>query len=476
MRRLRSFLKLIALSKISLLGAAIVTSAFLGDMILIFGELFVFESNPYIGIISYMVFPGIMTLGLLMIPLGIFWNLKRHGKGYSAQAVTQLIESRRLDRMHVIQIIFILSLVNLVIFAIVGYRGFHFTESREFCGSLCHEVMHPELAAYTRSPHSEISCVECHIGPGAGWFVKSKLSGMRQVIAVLSKSYSRPIETPIHNLRPAREVCEVCHRPEIFHGNRIRVIQHFDSDEENTKTYTVLNMRVGGGGEHGRRAHGIHWHVSKEHQVVYHATDPRRENIVWVKLKSTGGASRVWRQPGFETPDEEVEPKSRLMDCVDCHNRPTHIFLPPDVALDEWMAAGEIDSKIPWIRKLAEEVLTVPYATTEDAIAGISKFPEIYKERHPGIWEKFRSKIEATVPKLQEIHRLFVYPEMNISWNTYNSLIGHSTKYTAACFRCHNGILRDLDKKPISLECESCHYILAGQEKNPLILKMLEAQ
>ncbi|MHC5002663.1 MAG: NapC/NirT family cytochrome c [Planctomycetota bacterium] len=466
---------MIAVSKIATFGAALTTSAILGDLIMILGELFLFESNPYMGIFTYLLMPGLMVMGLMLIPLGVGLRLRKAHAGFSLAAIEELAQRRRIGVPHVFQVVFTLSMVNLVIFGIIGYRGFHYTESTEFCGELCHEVMHPEFMAYSRSPHSQINCVHCHIGPGAGWFVKSKLSGARQVLAVLRDSYSRPIETPVHNLRPAREVCEVCHRPEIFHGNLLKVVQHFEPDRDNTRTYTVLNLRVGGGDEQGRDAHGIHWHVSKKHQVRYYATDRERENIVWIELLHEDGTRRVWTNP-----NDPIEPPGdaelRTMDCVDCHNRPTHIFLPPEQALDEWMMTDQIDPEIPWIRKAAMEVLTRPYETTEMAMEGIAELPELYRQQYPEEWEQHEQAVRETVPALQEIHRLFVYPEMNIQWNTYNSLIGHPTSHTLACFRCHNGVLRDQAGETITLDCDSCHHILANRETDPRVLKNLVAR
>ncbi len=470
-----SLINLIAASSLSILGTTLVTSAFMADLILILGELFMFESNPYIGIFAYLIFPGLAVLGLLLIPAGIYLKARKYKNAGWPAAISIVLERKRVNRMHVLQMVFGLTMMNLVIFGILGYRGFHYTESKEFCGMLCHKVMLPEYTTYRRSPHSEISCVECHIGAGAGWFVKSKLSGTRQVLAVTFDSFSRPIKTPIHNLRPAREVCEVCHRPEIFHGNLFKVLQHFEPDETNTRTYTILNMRVGSGGEHGREANGIHWHVSKQQQIRYYATDPKRENIVWVEITNLVGSRRIWRRPDGEADRKEIDPESlRLMDCVDCHNRPTHIFLSPSAALDEWMAQGFIDPSIPWIRKVSEEVLTRKYLSREEARQGIAKLPEIYQQGFPDKWVKYQEKVKSAVPILQEIHRLFVHPEMKIEWNTYPSLLGHPTPQTAGCFRCHDGVLRDEQGIPITTKCESCHYVLANKELDPAILKILE--
>jgi hypothetical protein len=71
--------------------------------------------------------------------------------------------------------------------------------------------MEPEYTAYQFSPHAKVGCVQCHIGSGADWFVRSKISGSYQLYAVAFKKYPTPIPTPIGNLRPAQETCEQCH-------------------------------------------------------------------------------------------------------------------------------------------------------------------------------------------------------------------------------------------------------------------------
>ena len=87
----------------------------------------------------------------------------------------------------------IMTAINVPIFAIATYSGTVFMESTQFCGQTCHSVMDPEYTAYQRSPHARVACVECHIGPGAPWFVRSKLSGSYQVLAVTFNLYPRPI-------------------------------------------------------------------------------------------------------------------------------------------------------------------------------------------------------------------------------------------------------------------------------------------
>lgn len=477
MRWVRPFLRLLGVSRLSVLGAALVTSAFIGDVILIAGEILTFVSNPYIGIVAYMVMPGLMAAGLGLIPVGIYLRLRRLRHPLSLRTLQRLAATGVLHEPAAIaRTVTLLTLINLVAFAVIGYRGYHYMDSTEFCGEVCHEVMAPEFTVYQHSPHAEVECVECHIGPGAGWFVRSKISGARQVLAVMLDTYEKPIHTPIANLRPAREVCEVCHRPELFHGNLIRTIEHFKPDEHNTPTYTVLNMRVGGGGDDYLHATGIHWHTSKDHTLRYYATDPKREHIVLVELTEADGTRTVWTRPGHDV-DPDTVPRDRLrtMDCIDCHNRPTHIYLPPDRAIEQALARNQLDPSLPWIRAVAEEVLTVDYPTREDAMAGIERHTlAIYRQRHPDVWARREADVRAAVRGLQDIHRLYVWPQMDITWNTYPSLIGHADAHSQRCFRCHDGELRTAEGRTITIDCQACHYILARDSEDPQVLRVLQ--
>jgi hypothetical protein len=479
MQYVRPFVRLIGISRVAVAGASLVTAAFVGDVLLILGEMFVHLSNPYIGIVAYMTLPALMLLGLLMIPVGIWLRVHRMKHPFSLRFINRLVKRGVVRRPgHIALVIFALTGVNLVAFAALGYRGYHYMDSTEFCGEVCHEVMIPEYTAYERSPHSKVECVACHIGPGAEWFVKAKISGARQVLAVIFNTYEKPIKTPIENLRPARETCAVCHRPELFHGNLIRVFEHFATDRDNTRSSTVLNMRVGGGGEFGRVASGIHWHVAQANELRFYAEDYKRENIVYVEKTRPDGSTRVWTRPddGFD-PSEMPEDSLRSMDCVDCHNRPTHIYLPQVAAIEQRMSLGELDVSLPWIREIAEEVLSVRYETSEQAMEGIERETmRLYRERHPEVYDAERARIHDAIAVLKDIDRQQVFPQMKIYWNTYPSLIGHADKVSKRCFRCHDGEMRDQDGKRITIECDSCHYVLARDSQDPQVMNVLHGQ
>ena len=491
MFRIKPFLDLLATSKISILGAVLVTTAVGCDVMLILGELFIFETNPYIGIVAYVLFPGMAVFGLVLIPVGMLLVIRKSSRDPVGKVI------RRVRAKHVFQLITSLTLINFVIFAFVGYRSIHFMESAEFCGVTCHQVMSPEYTVYQRSHHSGVACVECHVGPGVGWLIKSKLDGTRQLAGVIMDNYSRPIATPVHNMRPAEHICGECHSKESYQGNRIKVNEHYESDEANTRTFSIVNLRLGEPEHESDELRGIHWHNNENHELRFWSTDHKREHVVRVELLNEDGEKRVWTRQGSESEslgDEHLSGShsemgsdeltqasdshliERLMDCVDCHNRPTHVFLPPDKALDDLLADGTIDPQIPWIRSLAYELITKEYETDDEAMNGIAELPDLYRERHEDQWAALAEALEDVVPILQELHAIYVYPEMNIEWNTYPSRIGHPTAHTSACFRCHGGLLVDAQGVQITNDCNACHHVLAEDEQDPMILRMLGDQ
>jgi len=254
----------------------------------------------------------------------------------------------------------------VVIVALASYKGVETMDSVEFCGQTCHEVMKPEFTAYQNGPHAHVHCVSCHIGPGAGWFVKSKLSGVRQVFAVAFNTHSRPIESPVHDLRPARETCQQCHWPAKFHGDKIETKFEYAEDESNTESKTTLRLHIGGVEASGRPS-GIHWHVAEQNVVEYIALDADRQQIGYVKWTDPAGVTQEFWAEGV-TEAQLVAGERRRMDCVDCHNRPSHIFArSADRAINEAMAAGAIAKDLPFIRREAGVALKAEYPDTTTA-------------------------------------------------------------------------------------------------------------
>jgi mono/diheme cytochrome c family protein len=470
-----AFINGIARSKLSLVGATMTTASFPILLIGILLELFGVVHNQYFGFVLYMFVAPAFILGLVLIFLGLFFFKGKEDVGvFTHEYLSEKISVPE-NFVKVRKLIFLatsLTFVNVFVIILVAYTGYHYTESNEFCGKLCHSVMEPEFATYSNSPHSRVKCVECHIGPGAQWFAKSKLSGTRQLVAVVAKTYSTPIETPVHGLRPARDTCEACHRPELFHGDKLYIIDKFLSDEKNTHVQTVLLLKVGSGGYLGAEAHGIHWHVARDNQITYTHSDWEREEINQVMLTKLDGTQVVFDQHDGNVPEGE-QVYTREMDCIDCHNRPTHIYKSPEEALDEKLLLGAIPRELPFIRKIGYEMITRDYASHEEAKNNIAtELRGWYRLKYGDIVNNNMPLLDKAIAGVQAAYLENVWPSMKIGWDTYKSMRGH--KDDSGCFRCHDDEHETSSGETISMDCEACHIILAEDEKNPEILKTIQ--
>jgi hypothetical protein len=374
-------------------------------------------------------------------------------------------------------LVLLATALNVVILGTATYKGVEYMDSTQFCGLTCHSVMAPEHTAFVDSPHSRVGCVQCHIGPGADWFVRSKLSGTRQVFAVALGTYSRPIPSPVRELRPARETCEQCHWPRKFHGDRLVVRTKFADDEANTRSTTVLMLRVGG--HSGVGATGIHGrHLDEAERIRYVSTDGRqtipRVTYVDDDGKTVEYVSETPTGPGGE-PSRPVGYEERAMDCMDCHNRPTHTFQLPERAVDRALAEGRISPELPFVRKKAVEVLRAEYPDREAAAAAIvATLAGFYQREYPEVYGLKRDLVEAATFQVKDIYLRNVFPAMKVTWGTYPNNIGHED--FPGCFRCHDDKHVSADGRRISQDCEACHAILALEEEAPRILTDLGLQ
>ncbi len=357
----------------SLIGAVIAGLSFVTDIFLVLVDVLATRHNPYLGIVTYMVLPGVVLAGFVLIFAGAVVRFIRLRRGLEIVELPHLDLNNPRHRV-ALGLSFLVVIFLLGFSGIGGYQAYHFSDSVEFCGEACHTVMHPEFTAYQNSPHARVACVDCHIGPGAEWFVRAKLSGAYQVYSVLFHKYSRPIPTPIHNLRPAQETCEQCHWPAKFWGEQLATRIHYGSDEGNTRREVQLLVKTGGGSVRGL-SHGIHWHMNIANKISYIATDDRRQVIPWVRSEEPGGRVVEFMSTDKPlTPEQRQKGELRRMDCMDCHSRPSHRYLPPGRALDPSFQADRIPADLPFIKKVAVEAMVPPSAPTDDAERGIERY------------------------------------------------------------------------------------------------------
>jgi len=361
-----------------------------------------------------------------------------------------------------------LSIPIVSVAAGLTYKAVHYMASNEFCGTACHQVMEPEYTAFQRSPHLRVGCAGCHIGPGAEWFVKAKISGSWQLIAVALDLYPRPITTPVHSLRPSVGTCEQCHWPTKFVGERLKVRTHYLEDEANTEVKTALMVKIGG--RQGGESHGIHWHVDPNH-VVRYLSDPTREVMYEVELSDRNEGSTKLFKNGESAP---ADAEWRTMDCVDCHNRASHNYRSPEQELDLALIEGRIDQSLPYIRREGVRILTEKvYDSHEEARVGISaRVDEFYQQNYPELAGS--PAVEQAGKALGDAYCWNNFPHMKVTWNLYPNHIGHQD--TPGCFRCHDNKHKTDDGAKISRKCSTCHEILAEEERDSAILQELGLQ
>jgi nitrate/TMAO reductase-like tetraheme cytochrome c subunit len=448
---------------VSLAGVVIVTTATVFWLFLLPTTLRGTTESPYVGILAFLILPAPFFAGLILIPLGIWLQRKREGRSGIYPPQFPPLTWRNAELRRLVYFVFFTTMVNLAIASQVSYSAVNYLDSVTFCGQTCHTVMQPEYTAYQGSPHARVECVKCHIGPGASWFVKSKLSGVEQVLAVTFHTYSTPIPTPVHSLRPARETCEACHWPQKYGEDRLQVINKFADDQTNTLTKTVLLMKIGG----GNRGIGIHGtHLGPGVAIRYAHADEARQNIPWIEYNSPAGKT-VYATPAAK-PDGGGLP-IREMDCVDCHNRPTHAYELPERAVDRAMNAGQISPSLPFAKKRAVEIVKAVYASREEAARKIpAAFESYYRDNYPAIWAQRKAEVTSAAEHVLAVYDRNIFPEMKVTWGTYPNNIGH-TDYPG-CFRCHDGNHSAKDGRAVTQDCNACHNLLAMDEANPKVL------
>jgi hypothetical protein len=417
--------------------------------------------NPYLGIFVYMVLPPILILGLVLIPIGMI-RQKRIIKKTGQAPVPQwpYIDLNLRTHRNAFFVFVFGTIAFVLIGAIGGYQAYHYTESVTFCGKTCHAIMEPEHTAYQNSPHARVACTECHVGSGAGWYAKSKLSGLYQVYATIRDIYPRPIPTPIESLRPAQETCEQCHWPAKFFGNQLRRFDHYMYDGENKHWPVSMLVKTGGGEPKLTETGGIHWHMNISVKIDYIARDDKRQDIPWVRITKPDGTSVVYQDSDKPLSDEEIRAAEiRRMDCVDCHNRPSHKYNAPDYLIDRAIVTGQIDPALPAIKRVAVEALAGEYETEGAALAAISeKISGFYKEEHPEVFDSSRAALDRAIAAAQDYYAQNMFPEMKVRWDRYPENIGHFIY--PGCMRCHDGEHADDTGEVISRNCTSCHVIM----------------
>ena len=424
------------------------------------------QGNTNLGLFIYIILPGFLIFGLILVPVGMFLERKKIIKSMVHDAARlPRIDLNDPSHRNAFVIFTIATIIILFLSTLGSFKAYHITESVEFCGTLCHQVMEPEHTAYQNSPHANVACVECHVGAGASWYVKSKISGLRQVYAVLTKTYPTPIETPLHDLRPARETCEKCHWPQKFYARTLWTNKYFLADSLNTEWDIILQMKTGPEYSGLGLKEGIHWHINPDVKIEYISDNDKRENITYVKYtnKSTG-VVRLYRNDSNPVSDSLISVSApRTMDCIDCHNRPSHNYNSPTVYFDKAMLTGAVSKDIPFFKKVSMGILRETFSTSDTAFLKIKEsITDFYKTDYSEYYSRNTNLIDSSIKAVEKAYSQNTFPAMKVTYDAYPEHIGHLE--SDGCFRCHNDAFKSADGHVIPRNCDLCHTIV-GQGK-----------
>jgi nitrate/TMAO reductase-like tetraheme cytochrome c subunit len=450
---------------LSRLGFVLVITATCTWVFFLPAELRGYVENPYKGAVLYLILPVIGFVGVVLTIAGMIVGRRRIQERLTAGATNRKTALHRLVVFLVITIA-----ANLLIGSQLSYRAVTYMDTPQFCGAMCH-MMKPEYVGHQDSTHASVECAECHIAPTAGGWIEAKMNGTRQLWEMITNTYPRPIPSALESRRlvPSKETCENCHWAEKLTGTRLVVSPSYGTDEKNSSSYSVLMMLVG-----GSQMKGIHQaHFAAGWEIRYSASDSKRQTILWVEQRNTRTReTKTYLASGIK-PEQLTQLPKFSMQCVDCHNRPTHDFLPADRALNRALALGELDATLAFIKKQGLAVLQGNYSSSADAARKIPAAIEtFYEQSYPQVYAQRKADVRRAGNAILAIYNRNVFPDMKVTWGTYANNLGHTD--SLGCFRCHDGSHTTADgKNTIGQDCTSCHQLLAVGESSPEILKTL---
>jgi len=416
-------------SPLSVAGMVLTTISATLFLVVFLSDLFGWHTNPYIGVVFFLLLPGAFLIGLVLIPLGAWLERRRRAAGKPPSAAHwPRIDLNDPTQRRTAVLVFLLTVANVVIVSLAGYRGVEYMDSVAFCGQTCHTVMKPEFVGHQYGPHANVKCVDCHVALGASGFASAKTAGTRLLLAAVRGTYPTPIVPAARQLPTARETCEQCHSPQLANGDRTREVVEYADNEKNVASTTRLKMHVG----------VIHRHNAKTIEFI--TTDRERQVIPYVRVTDRDGRVREFVTAGT-SPEQIATGERRRMDCMDCHNRPSHVVAPtPDRAVNDAMGRGAIPVTLPFIHRESVKALK---AGNPPALR------DFYRSSGPDV--------DRAVGAVQEIYDRNVFPAMKVTFGSYPNNVGHID--SPGCFRCHDDDHKSKDGAKIGQDCETCHAI-----------------
>jgi hypothetical protein len=231
------------------------------------------------------------------------------------------------------------------------------------------------------------------------------------------------------------------------------------------------------GGHTWQGSVGIHGrHLDAGSRIHYVSIDEQRQVIPVVYYTDDKGKTVEYVSSDIKATKEQLaKGENRAMDCIDCHNRPTHAFELPENAVDLRMSRGLISAELPYVRKKAVELLKTDYPDRDTAKAKIVEgITGYYRTTYPDVYNTKRALVEQAAATTADIYLRNIFPDMKVTWGVHPNNLGHND--FPGCFRCHDGSHTSADGQTITNDCTACHNLLAVQEEKPKILTDLGLQ
>jgi len=412
----------------------------------------------YSGIITYLLLPLIFVVGLVLIPIGIRLRRKREKAG--APGGFPVLDFNQPRLRSVALVVFALTVVNLMIVSTATFKGLEVMESNRFCGGTCHNVMQPEAVAHQLTTHSSVHCVDCHIGEGAGHFLKAKLRGAAQMVEFIGGDYPRPVPQPT---QVSSAICTRCHASERFSEDQLHIRRMFSDKEKAVETFTIYRMIVGG--LRDGKWQGAHQHNGLK---IRYLADPKLRTITDIEVTRPDGSTDRFTAKDVKAPADAAWFE---MGCTDCHSRPAHRFSPAESVVNRALGRGAIDKSLPFIKREAVSVLKANYPSRDEATKAIpAALLASYGKLAPGLDAGGKAKVEAAGKLLAEEWTHNNFPEMKVTWGTYVDFLQHDP----GCFRCHDKNHQNVKGDAVQKRCSgACHDVVATDEEKPEAMDVL---
>ena len=449
----QTFNNWLSISGFILVFNSLILMLFFQIFILLYGNL-----TSYIDFYLYVVIPILLIIGLIMIPAGMYLRLRKERKLHQADMSLPVIDfNEKPDRIIVLKIL-VITLLFLAASGLGSYKVYEYTGTAEFCGELCHRAMQPEYATYLNSSHAKVPCMGCHSGAGSGWVVQSRLAILGMAYSYLTNTYERPIPHISAAMRPDRETCENCHWPQKFYTRKLINHEYYLTDSSNTAWSISLLLKVGPKNTAHGLKEGIHWHINPDVKIEYKSDALHQETIPWVRYTNLKTGVVKTYTNGREKAVSTNKDHLFTMDCMDCHNRPSHLFLSASTYIDHALCAGTLDKGIPYIKLAAMKALSQKYPTVPAADSGISEtIQQFYTSTHADTWKKYGRQINKAIPVILAEYHKNTFEDMSAGAEAYPNHLGHLE--SKGCYRCHSGNHKTETGEVISADCNLCHTI-----------------